>query len=46
MTLWLKTTQNLEGKSVFNYKIDLVETKCGVRWVITIICVTYLQKDI
>ena len=26
-------------------KIDWVETKCGVRQIITIICVTYVQKD-
>ena len=28
-----------------NLKIDLVKTKFGVRWIITIICVTYVQKD-
>ena len=27
-------------------KINLVETKGGVRWLITIICVTYVQKDL
>ena len=26
-------------------KINLMETKCGVQWLITIICVTYVQKD-
>ena len=26
-------------------EIDRVETKCGVRQIITIICVTYVQKN-
>ena len=26
-------------------KIDLAETKCGVQWLITIICITYAQRD-
>ena len=25
-------------------KIDLVKTKCGMRWLITIIFITYVQK--
>ena len=38
-------TQNLKGKICNQLKIDYVETKCGVRQVFTIICVTYVQKD-
>ena len=34
------------GKEIcIQLKIYLVETKCVVRWLITIICVTYVQKD-
>ena len=33
------------GKSAFNLKIDWAQRKRGVRQIITIICVTYVQKD-
>ena len=34
------------GREICTYlKIDSVETNCGVRQVITIICVVYVQKD-
>ena len=32
------------GKSVFNSK-SIVETKYGVRKIITVICVTYVHKE-
>ena len=41
-----KKTQNWEGKLEINIllKIGWVETKYGVRKVITVICVIYVQK--
>ena len=34
------------GKDIYYFKkIDKVETKCGVRQMITIICVAYVQKN-
>ena len=34
------------GIEIFMYlKIDKVDTNCGVRQIITIVCATYVQKD-
>ena len=38
-------TQNSEGKSFFNLKSIRQKTKYGMRKIITVICVTYVQKD-
>ena len=34
------------GREIFiSLKIDLAETKCGMQKIITVICVTHVQKD-
>ena len=43
--LTVKAMQNWEGKSVYNWKIDWIKTECGVWQIVTIICLTYVQKD-